>query len=416
MRRFLTLLPITVVVAIGLVACGADDDTFGFSGGGDATTAIAAQDEASFSQPAFEVEAEESLDEPAAFDRAFAQADFDDAARAPTPSALPETGPGQGDGSGEQAVEIAERRVISTVFVSIEVEAIEPAAEQVQQVAESMGGFVESSSVSGEEDGGFAEITIRVPQDAFTDALARLRRLGEVRNENLSVQDVTEQFIDLEARLRSAEREETSLLNLLEQATDLSDVLLIERELTRIRTEVERLHGQLNFLERRVSLATLSVSLFTPFSVRTEPPSASYGLDVGDVSRAIEEVEAIAESVDGLVDSSVISISDGEASGFVAIRVPREDFDQAVASVEDLGDVRTKRIRTEEGPDDESVAVSEEPDASIEVRLSEDDGSADAWLIAAIVVPAVIGGLVLLALAFRVGRSGRGTPAPMSID
>jgi len=225
-----------------------------------------------------------------------------------------------------------------------------------------------------------------------------------VRSESLNAQDVTEQFIDLDARLNSSVREEASLLELLGRATDIDDVLVIERELTSIRSEIERLQGQLNFLERRVSLATLSVTLFTLGTIRTEASSSSYGVDVDDVAAAIDELEAITAAVEGFVDSSVITISDGQASGFVAIRVPRDDFERSVISDEAIGDVQTKTVRTGERSDDPAASVSDEPDAFLEVRLREEAGGTDAGLIAAIVVPSVLGGLLLLGLAFRVGR------------
>jgi len=192
----------------------------------------------------------------------------------------------------------------------------------------------------------------------------------------------------------------------------VEDVLIIERELTRIRSDIERVQGQLNFLERRVALSTLSVSLFTPFGARTEPPSASFGLDADDVEDAIAAVEEVAAALDGLVDASVITISDGEANGFVAIRVPRDDFARAVAAVEELGEIRTKTVRTGEGADDPEAAFGDEPDAPIEVRLRQADGGTNTWLIVAIVLPSVLGGLLLVGIvALLASRGARRRPA-----
>ena len=407
MRRLLTLIPIGLLLAVGLAACGADNDNGFFD---TATTTAGQSLESDGGSFGVDQSARDMVDfaEEEAFEQVEAQASV---AVAPAAPPLPATGEvlsgPDGRGGDDGALQILERRVISTGFLSIEVEAVRAAVDQIQLTAEALGGFVENSSISGDDEEAFAEITIRVPQDQFFDALERIRRLGEVRSENLGAQDVTEQFIDLEARLRASEREEGSLLNLLDRATDVADVLVIERELSRIRSDIERVQGQLNFLERRVSLATLSVSLFTPFSVRTEPPSAAFGVETGDVEQAIAAIEEIAASVDGLVDASVITISEGEASGFVAIRVPRDDFDRTVAAVEELGDVQTKTVRTGEGSDDPQAAISDEPDAPVEVRLREKGGGASAGLIAAIVVPSVLGGLLLLGVAFRLGR-GRG--------
>ena len=410
MRRLLTLIPIALLVAIGLAACGADGDGSAFFEGATSSTqaGVSVQsDRGSGDDSAFDEEQAFEEAESEAFAEAEEQADFARPSAEPLPA-----------GGEDGVLQVVERRVIQTGFMSIEVGDVQAASAQVQLTAEALGGFVENSSVSGDKDEAFADITIRVPAASFSEALERIRRIGEVRSESLNAQDVTDQFIDLEARLNAATREEASLLDLLGRADDVQDVLIIERELTRIRSDIERVQGQLNFLERRVALSTLSVSLFTPFAARTEPPSASFGLDADDVEDAIAAVEEVAAAVDGLVDASVITISDGEASGFVAIRVPRDDFARAVAAVEELGDIRTKTVRTGERADDPEAAFGDEPDAPIEVRLRQADGGTDAWLIVAIVLPSVLGGLLLVGivvlLASRGGVARR--PGPDGVD
>ena len=239
-----------------------------------------------------------------------------------------------------------------------------------------------------------------------------MRRIGEVHSEDLRAQDVTEQFIDLDARLRSALRTEGSLLDLLDRATDVEDVIAIERELSRIRTDIERLQGQLNFLERRVSLSTLTVSLYTPAAMRTEPPAADFEIEVDDVQSAIAAVEGVAASLDGVVDASVITISDDDANGYVDIRVHRDEFTRAVRAVEGIGDVRSTTIRTGEGAADPDAAYGDEPDARIGVRLYEQSGPGSGE-IAEIVVPAVLGGLlVVVIIAFAAPRVRRRLSPP----
>ena len=91
--------------------------------------------------------------------------------------------------------------------------------------------------------------------------------VGKVQSKNLGSEDVSERFIDLQARLKSSLREDESLLSLLDRTSTVIEVLAIERELTRVRLDIERLQGQLNFLERRIDLATITVSLSSPPSV-----------------------------------------------------------------------------------------------------------------------------------------------------
>ena len=103
-----------------------------------------------------------------------------------------------------------------------------------------------------------------MPQAQFSSAVEQIELVGKVQSKNLGSEDVSERFIDLQARLKSSLREDESLLSLLDRTSTVIEVLAIERELTRVRLDIERLQGQLNFLERRIDLATITVSLSSP--------------------------------------------------------------------------------------------------------------------------------------------------------
>jgi hypothetical protein len=288
--------------------------------------------------------------------------------------------------------------VIQNASLTIQVDDVRTAATAVRDLAVSLGGFVEQLSVSGDGDFASGFIVIRVPQEEFFAAQDRLNAFGTVLDESVGSQDVTEQFVDLDARLRSLSSEEASLLELLGRANTVSEILVVENELTRIRTQIERLQGQLNFLERRVALATISVSLIPPRAVVTEPPSASLTIEVGRVERSSDAIKDLAEQLDGVVDHASLRVDDGEETAILQIRVPRESFDAAVAVVERLGDVRQKSLNEGGGerfPGSEGIVVvdPEEPDARIDVRLFEEDGD-DTVLIASLA--GSLGGVALL--------------------
>ncbi len=112
--------------------------------------------------------------------------------------------PQAGDGRVLAAnLKTAQRRVISTASVSIEVELVQSAVDEVRVIAESLGGFVEHLNNSGRPEQQRASMTVRVPQDQFDPALVRIEALGEVQDRNEGAEDVSEQFIDLEARLKT---------------------------------------------------------------------------------------------------------------------------------------------------------------------------------------------------------------------
>ena len=319
---------------------------------------------------------------------------------APTAASRGIAPPADGGGLAPSGVlQIADRKVISTAFVSVEVEAVAEAVVLVRTIAESRGGFVEQLSRSGAGERQSATLTIRVPQPAFFEALEQIGDLGTVEEEHVESQDVSEQFVDLEARLRAAEREEESLLKLLERANTVSEILTIERELGRVRSEIERLQGQLNFLSRRVDLATISVSLRPPGVRFVEPPSGQLALEVSNVTATVERTKNQVEALDGVVEHVLLSIDGDQESALLILRVPSARFGDALAFLEGQGNLVSKQ--TQEGGNDTTRPAADEPAARIDLSLAEEDGS-DAGLIAAIVVPSVavalalVGGLLAL--------------------
>ena len=329
--------------------------------------------------------------------KAFAQA-------APTPSALAEP---PGSGGGNTNLQLAQRRVISTASISIAVEEVQVATVEVRRIAENLGGFVEHLSSSGGASSQQANITIRVPQDRFFTAVERLMALGEVQNQNQGSEDMSSQFIDLEAQLHSAQRREQSLLSLLEKAVKLSDILTLEQQLNRVRTEIERLQGQLDFLERRVEFATISVFLFPPALVAPQPPSGSLTIESANVTSRLAELRSWVASVEGKIDRVFLSERKERERAEISFRVFPEDFPETVEFLENLGVVLSKELREGPAVDDAKQARPEEPNARVSVILAEKQG-ADTGLILGIGIPIVLVLAALLGLiaylAYRVGR------------
>ena len=313
------------------------------------------------------------------------------------------------------ALETTQRKVISSAFIAIELEAVSEATAQVRVIAESLGGFVEQLSSFGKPQHQEANMTIRVPQNQFFPALERIEALGTVQSRDIGSEDVSEQFIDLEARLKSAIGEEQSLLSLLERAGVVSEILAIERELFRVRGEIERFQGQLNFLERRVDLATITVLLLSPEPNLGEPPSASLFINVSDVGNTLDRVKGLADTLDGIVESVFLSQTEDTQEADFTLRVFSRHFNRGIEFLEGQGKVRSKELREGTPPADGSATDDAEPDSVIRVTLVEQAGSNNAGLIAAIAGP--LGGIALAGLlgflflwVYRTGRR-RGTGA-----
>ncbi|MCH8225760.1 MAG: DUF4349 domain-containing protein, partial [Chloroflexi bacterium] len=327
--------------------------------------------------------------------------------------AISDEGRGERGGfnTGGQSLQTAQRKVISTASISLEVEEVESTIKQVQAVVEGMGGFVENLSSSGGSRSGeqYANMTLRVPQDRFLAAVEAVENLGVVLNRNLGSEDVSERFIDLEARLKSSLREEQSLLSLLGRTSTVSEILTIERELARIRADVERFQGQLNFLERRVDLATIHLSMVPPQGSGGEPPSAILRIEVAMVGQEVDSIKALVASVGGSVDRVFLSLRDGQERADISLRVFSKDFSKTIAFLEQTGDVKTKEITEEKTGTEDEARPSPRPDATIQVFFIGEGEGISVRRVALIV--AIIGGvllvLVVVFLVFNAIRDGR---------
>ena len=310
-------------------------------------------------------------------------------------------GSGGGDGGGTQLLQTAERKVISTASISLEVESVEAAIGRARTVVEGMGGFVENLSSSGGSSAieQYGNMTLRVPQDQFMPAVEAIEDLGVVQNRNLGTEDVSERFIDLEARLKSSLREEQSLLSLLGRTATVSEILTIERELSRVRADVERFQGQLNFLERRVDLATIHLSLSLPQGSGGEPPSAVLGIEVSDVGQELDDIKGLVASLRGSVDRAFLSLKDGRERADISLRVFTKDFSQTMAFLEASGDVKSKEVTEGRAGTEEEDAVGRKPQARIQVSFIGEDTDIKWGLIGAIAA-STVGILLVLFIGF----------------
>ena len=175
---------------------------------------------------------------------------------------------GEAEFDVEDAAELyAERLVVFTARLELEVEDLESALDAVRLLAESHGGFVATEKTRSES--GF--ITVRVPQRVFHDAVAEIEELGVVQGRDLQGEDVTEEYVDLGSQLTNLEKQEQRLLEIMEMGTTVESVLKVEKELERVRGSIESIKGRMNYLESRVELATITVYL----NLEEEEPEVS---------------------------------------------------------------------------------------------------------------------------------------------
>ncbi|MBL0170450.1 MAG: DUF4349 domain-containing protein [Gemmatimonadaceae bacterium] len=153
--------------------------------------------------------------------------------------------------------------IIRNGSASVQVDSLELAIIAVQKMAASFGGYVGNTSLSaGEYQLRSATLELKIPSARYDDALAGLKPIGKVESVSSTAEDVGEEFVDVSARVANAHRLEDRLITLLATRTGkLEDVLAVERELARVREEIERYEGRIRFLKSRVATSTLSVTV-----------------------------------------------------------------------------------------------------------------------------------------------------------
>ena len=156
--------------------------------------------------------------------------------------------------------------LIRTGQAFIEVEQLDPAVLKVRQLAAQVGGFIANSSITGGRDQiRQATFELKIPAGKYDEAVGALERIGKVETVSSSAQDVGEEFVDITARVANARRLEERLISLLANRTGrLDEVLRVERELARIREEIERYEGRLRYLSSRVATSTLTITIHEP--------------------------------------------------------------------------------------------------------------------------------------------------------
>jgi hypothetical protein len=186
-----------------------------------------------------------------------------------------------------------DRKIIRDADLTLEVGAPAEVQRKITSIAETLGGFVVTSESKQRQIGDAKQelevrLVVRLPATQFGAALDQIRSTASrVVQEKITGNDVTEEFIDLEARIKTQKALESQFLEIMKQAHKVEDALEVQRQIAEVRTEIEKLEGRKRFLENRASLSTITVNLQTPSAIVVN--TSGFGRNVR---------EAIADSVD----------------------------------------------------------------------------------------------------------------------
>ena len=205
-----------------------------------------------------------------------------------------------------------ERAIIRTATVTMTVKSVPRSVDQLRALVVASGGEIASLTYTAgveqpvplpmaESSSGVtrgpqsATVVVRVPASKLEPLTRSVARLGDVTAQTAGQEDITAQVVDLEARLKNLRAEEVRLRSFLNKATRVADMLSIERELSRVRGEIEAMQAQQRYLADQVSMASLTVTMSQPAPV-VSPAGTNWGF--GDaVTRGVQSAAALLRSV-----------------------------------------------------------------------------------------------------------------------
>jgi len=172
---------------------------------------------------------------------------------------------------GTEIKDVTKRMIIKTGTMGIEVEKYDDAAAKVNEMVKKHGGYV-SNTTSSQNSSGKKQgtLTLKVPADKYEALVAETTTLGKVMNQNINASDVTEQYVDLEARLKTQKELEQRLIKLLaEKTARLTDVVEVEQKLASVRQVIESIDGKMRYMRNQSEMSTLTLSLYEPAILTT---------------------------------------------------------------------------------------------------------------------------------------------------
>ncbi|HQX01208.1 MAG TPA: DUF4349 domain-containing protein [Anaerolineales bacterium] len=189
------------------------------------------------------------------------------------PASAPEARVAEESGSGVSAAAV-ERIVIKNADLAIVVSDVEGRMKNIQIMAEQMGGFVVSSNLYQSYTSDYievpeAQIVIRVPSDQLEKAMDQIKKdTVEVQTENISGQDVTAEYVDLQSRLKNYEAAEAQLDEILKKATETEDVVNVFNQLVYYREQIELVKGQIKYYDEAAALSAISVRIIAEETIQ----------------------------------------------------------------------------------------------------------------------------------------------------
>ncbi|PZR76311.1 MAG: hypothetical protein DLM73_03100 [Chthoniobacterales bacterium] len=277
----------------------------------------------------------------------------------------------------------ANRKLVRNATAELEVVSFDAALQKVTGFAAEEKGYVATTSSEKQANGKLSgEVVVKVLPDNLDRFLQKLRGIGELKNQALTTEDVTKAYFDTESRLKNARLMEQRLIEILKtKSKDVADLLEVEKELGRVRGEIETMQGELKFMDSQVNFATVTITLAeknmnvpAAFLLKERAQLALYATEV---EKTYNDIKALASPKVQITNAQIDRDNTGRVSARLSLLLAPEESEAVIAKVKGMARVENFQVQTErvsQGGDGLGENAKTERDkVELNVTLSHDE-------------------------------------------
>ena len=248
---------------------------------------------------------------------------------------------------------LANRKLIRNATVDLEVANFDEAVQKITASANEEKGYVATTSSEKQENGKLrGQIVVKILPENLDRFLQKIRGLGELKNQTLGTEDITKNYFDTDARLKNARVMEQRLVDMLKKKSeDINDLLQVEKELGRVREEIEKMQGELKFWDSQVQFATVTISLaekdLEEAAKYLLKERAQLALYTPEVEKVYNDLKALASPKVQITNAQLDRDNSGRVSARVSMLIASEESDAAIAKAKAMGRVENFQMQTE---------------------------------------------------------------------
>ena len=275
------------------------------------------------------------------------------AARGNANDAVPISSAAEPSSAETSAAELANRKLIRNATVELEIISFNNAVQKITAFATEERGYVATTNSQKQANGKLrGQVIVKVLPENLDRFLQKIRGLGELKNQTLGTEDVTKAYFDTDARLKNARVMEQRLIEMLKTKTGkVADLLQVEKELGRVREDIEKMQGELKYWDSQVQFATVTISLAekdmeepAAFLIKERSQLALYA---PDVEKIYNDIKALASQKVQITNAQLNRDYSGRVSATISMLIAPDESDAVIGKVKSFGRVENFQTQTE---------------------------------------------------------------------